>query len=203
MQPLSRLSRTPCWIGKSDTVKKLAGKSLLLIFPNNERMQVKLSIFAVSYQGDKWSVKVWTTWMEPEPQWKDINLGVSPPPAAQAKVWERYLDEQAILNIKPNDDDGTPDLLLFVSEDERDAQVLDMDRNLLSTGSAYFIKENSSGKFYQNLGEPQIETERVKFLRLLPSGTRVEISNFALIQVGPSAHYTFRTGIPPLEVALQ
>lgn len=121
MQPLSRLSKTPCWMTKSDAVKKLAGKSLLLIYPNNDRMQANLSIFAASEHGDKWSVKVWNTWMEPEPQWKDVKLGVAPPPAAQAKVWERYLDEQAILNIRPNDDDETTDLLLFLSEDEKEA----------------------------------------------------------------------------------
>lgn len=49
------------------------------------------------------------------------RLGVSPPQIAQIKVWERYLDEQAILNIRPNDDDETTDLLLFISADEKEA----------------------------------------------------------------------------------
>jgi hypothetical protein len=198
MEPVSRLSKTPCPIDNSDAVKKLAGKSLLLIYMNNDRIQGKLSILTDCERGEKCVVLVWNTWTEPER--RDVKLGS--PARAQAKFWKRYLDEQAISIISPNDDDQSTDLLLSVVDEEMEMQVLDDDRNVLCDGVAYLDVENSGGKFYPKLDAPQdIATERVKFFRLLkfngqPSGRCLEISQFTLSEVGPSPHYTFRTVTP-------
>jgi len=102
---------------KSDAVTKLAGISLLLIYPNNDRVHAKLLIFAGQEHSDKWSLKAWNTWVESRQ--KDVPPGSSLPPGAQCQVWERYLDEQALSNIRPNDRDKTADLLLFVSDEEK------------------------------------------------------------------------------------
>ncbi len=200
MQLVSRLSKTPCRIDNSDAVKKLAGKSLLLIYINNERIRGKLSILADGERGEKCVVLVWNTWAEPERHWKDVKLGS--PPRVQAKFWKRYLNEQAISIIRRNDDDQSTDLLLSVVDEEMEMQVLDDDRNVLCDGIAYLEVKNSGGKFYPKLDAPhEIATERVKFFRLLkfngqPSGRCLEISQFTLTQVGPSPHYTFRTVTP-------
>jgi hypothetical protein len=41
--------------------------------------------------------------MEPELQWQDVKLGGPRLEAAEMKAWERYLDEQAISNIRLSD----------------------------------------------------------------------------------------------------
>ena len=105
---------------KSDSVAKLAGKSLLLIYPNNDRVRAKLLIYAGRQHSDKWSLKVWNTWADL--RGTDVALGASRVPGDQSKVWERYLDEQAISNIGPNDRDETADLVLFVSDDEKETE---------------------------------------------------------------------------------
>jgi hypothetical protein len=112
------LSETPTWLKPADSIRALNAKSIVVV-QGHERIPGHIRVSDADPKSEHQGlcrVEVWQASTDPmKPEWASGSV----PPTAQSHRWKKYLTENALSLIRPNEEDSNYGELLLEVPDHR------------------------------------------------------------------------------------